>query len=347
MLARILSRRLAAYAAIGMVAIALVVSVLLPIWQQKTSFVDDWIRFNYTGYENKTGWPEFHSLMTRINKLPPGRVMWEPSPDQSKFGSAVALHSIPYWTSHPTMEGIYFESSITTPFHFLMASELAQRPSNPIPGLPYHSFDIDRGITHMQLLGIRYYITYSDIARNAARASNRLAPLGDVGEFSIFRVAPAPEVVVPKFRPVVLDGPWVDTNVKWFSHISDLEVPLVREGPSSWAHSSLDTPLPQTPLAHGGEVIASHSTDNKISFTTNAIGEPHWIKTSYFPNWKADGALGPFMASPSMMMVIPTQAHVTLKYGRTWAEWTGSALTLLTLIGLAIPAVRRRALALW
>jgi hypothetical protein len=48
-----------------------------------------------------------------------------------------------------------------------------------------------------------------------------------------------------------------------------------------------------------------------------------------------------------MMMVIPTQAHVTLKYQRTWAEWTGSTLTLISLIALAIPPVRRRALALW
>jgi hypothetical protein len=48
-----------------------------------------------------------------------------------------------------------------------------------------------------------------------------------------------------------------------------------------------------------------------------------------------------------MMMVIPTQAHVTLKYQRTWVEWTGSTLTLLTLIGLAVPPVRRRAVAMW
>jgi hypothetical protein len=348
MLGRYLSRRRAAVVAVVLVAGALGVGVTLPIWQQKTSFVDDWIRYNYTGYESRAKWPEFHALMQRISQLPPGRVMWEPSPDQEKFGSAVALQSIPYWTGRPTMEGIYFESSITTPFHFLLASEVAQRPSDPIPGLPYHAFDMHRGITHMQLLGIRYYISYTTLARKAAEASKQLTPVATVGEFTIFRVASAPEVVVPRFRPVVLDAPWVDTNIKWFSHTSDLAVPLVRSGPVAWAHvSSLRAPLPRVPLAHGGEAIPSRTTDDEISFTTDRIGEPTWIKTSYFPNWKAEGALGPFLASPSMMMVIPTQAHVTLKYQRTWAEWTGSTLTLISLIGLAIPPVRRRALALW
>jgi 6-pyruvoyl-tetrahydropterin synthase related domain len=348
MLGRLFSRRGAALTATALLAAALIVGVALPIWRQKASFVDDWIKYNYTGYESRPAWPEFRSLMQRVSQLPPGRVMWEPSPDQEKFGSAVALQSLPYWTGRPTMEGIYFESSITTPFHFLTASEVAQRPSNPIPGLPYHAFDLNRGITHMQLMGIRYYITYSALARRAAESSRLLTPMGKVGEFSIFRIPAAPEVVIPPFRPVVLDSPWVESNLKWFSNMSNLEVPLVRDGPSTWAHrSSLRAPLPRVPLAHGGEAISAHTSDDEISFTTDAIGEPTWIKTSYFPNWKAEGALGPYLASPSMMMVIPTQAHVTLKYERTWVEWTGSTLTLLTFIGLALPPIRRRAVALW
>ena len=81
--------------------------------------------------------------------------------------------------------------------------------------------------------------------------------------------------------------------------------------------------------------------DDEIAFTTSAVGRPHWIKTSYFPNWRVEGAEGPFLASPSMMMVVPTRRDVRLHYERTWAEWSGLALTLGALAALAWGKPRR------
>jgi hypothetical protein len=66
----------------------------------------------------------------------------------------------------------------------------------------------------------------------------------------------------------------------------------------------------------------------KIEFTTTAIGVPHLIKVSYFPNWKAIGAEGPYLVSPSLMMVIPTQSKVTVYYGMTYANRIGVALSI-------------------
>jgi uncharacterized membrane protein len=43
------------------------------------------------------------------------------------------------------------------------------------------------------------------------------------------------------------------------------------------------------------------------------------IKISYFPGWRAKGAKGPYLISPSFMMVIPFQNEVTLEYSyNTW-----------------------------
>jgi uncharacterized membrane protein len=64
------------------------------------------------------------------------------------------------------------------------------------------------------------------------------------------------------------------------------------------------------------------------------VGVPHLIKVSYFPNWKAEGADGPWRASPSLMVVVPTQPDVTLEFGRTWAEWGGLSLTALGVLAL-------------
>jgi len=58
------------------------------------------------------------------------------------------------------------------------------------------------------------------------------------------------------------------------------------------------------------------------------------VKVSYFPNWRVEGAEGPYRAAPSLMVVVPTSNEVVLEFRNTWAENLGMAITLLTLVGL-------------
>ena len=51
------------------------------------------------------------------------------------------------------------------------------------------------------------------------------------------------------------------------------------------------------------------------------------VKTSYFPNWNAVGADGPYRVSPNFMVVVPTDTEVTLTYGRSAVEWLGFLMT--------------------
>lgn len=326
---------------VGAVAAATVGAVLN---DRDASPVDDWIRHNYAGYEGQDAFPTFAALLERIEQLPPGRIMWEPSPELGELGTPVAPMTIPYWTGHPVMEGIYYESSITTPFHFVMASELAHQPSNPIPSLPYEELDMERGLQHMRLFDISYFLTVSEQARQAAAQTPGLRRLTDVDRFSLFAIDPPGHVVVPEYEPVVLSaGDWIDENLEWFAHLDGLQVPLVREGPDDWQRiPAFTSPLPRRPVSGGGRSLPADVGHDEITFTTDAIGEPHWVKTSYFPNWRAEGALGPYLASPSMMMVVPTQPDVRLSYGRTWAEWAGLAATLSALLLVARAVVRGR-----
>ncbi len=75
--------------------------------------------------------------MAELDRLPDGRVQWEANSDLNQYGTPMSPMLIPYWTegSHQSMEGLYFESSLTTPFHFINHSEMSFQPSNPIPGL--------------------------------------------------------------------------------------------------------------------------------------------------------------------------------------------------------------------
>ena len=60
--------------------------------------------------------------------------------------------------------------------------------------------------------------------------------------------------------------------------------------------------------------------DDRISFDVDQIGQPVLVKTSYFPNWEVSGAEGPYRVTPNLMVVVPTDTHVSLHYGWTPVE---------------------------
>ena len=95
-------------------------------------------------------------------------------------------------------------------------------------------------------------------------------------------------------------------------------------------------------FAESGVVTDVVAEDHRISFTTTAVGVPHLVKVSHFPNWTAEGADGPYRAAPSLMVVVPTSEQVVLEFKNTNAENLGMALTLTAAVGLGVYAYQRR-----
>ncbi len=77
----------------------------------------------------------------------------------------------------------------------------------------------------------------------------------------------------------------------------------------------------------------STGTDS-ISFDVSEPGTPILVKTSYFPNWQASGADGPWRVTPNLMVVVPTSNHVELHYGYTKVDILGYGVSLLGVVGL-------------
>ena len=300
---------------------------------------DEWVERNYAGYEAAPNHSTFGELMETLDGLPEGRVAFERAPILTTFGSSLADMSTPYWTKQSSLVGIYLESSLTTRFSLMTEAEIGNDGLGRSPDIQLPSFDMSSGVAHLELLDVRYLVTASDRATSAAREVG-LSELAEGGELTIFEIASPGRVVVPTYEPVVLEEQdWLDANVEWFARGDDLQIPLVREGPDDWTRVRAGgDPLPRSPLAHGGNSYEVQVSDGEMSFWTDAVGEPHWIKTSYFPNWQVDGAEGPFLASPSMMMVIPTRPLVRLHYERTWVEWLGISASLLGVIGTLVLA---------
>ena len=147
--------------------------------------ITGWAAWNYSGYEHKPAWPQYRAVIDGMDAVAAehgaGRALWEPSsgsPDAiNSYGTSLALELLPYFTDGRvgSMEGIYFESSATTSYHFLTVAECSRFPSNPVRGLEYGnlSSDFDLCVRHLRDLGVRYLMLWTDDAIRKADRTDR------------------------------------------------------------------------------------------------------------------------------------------------------------------------------
>jgi hypothetical protein len=335
--------------AVPVMAIALAAAVLA----LSSSTPNGWIKWNYSGYEGKEKWPQYQQINEYIKTLGQGRVMVEHNQKIDEFGTPRAFEIIPYWTNMQTMEGTLMEASFTAPFHFINQAELSKQASNAIIGVDYPSLNVANGITHMQLMNIEYFLSCTEEVTAAAKADSRAQLLATFGDYNIFRIAGTTGYAeVMQNQPVKIDIPqadWRDMAVKWYENMDDLDTPIIWDNGdkalSDFATITADQADSPPQVAYNGtetgHVVSEQLDNEKFTFDVDqaAVGKPVWIKISYFPNWHVSGASGPYLASPSFMMVIPTQTHVVMTYGRTRANTIGQTLEIigwLILAGLSV-----------
>ena len=329
--------------------------------------VSSWAAWNYSGYQGKPAYPEYKAVIDTMASVGKrygcGRAMWEYSSTLNRFGTPMALMLLPYWTNNciGSQEGLFFEASATVPFHFLIQAEVSETPSNPQVGLPYGPTNVALGVQHLQLLGVRYFMTSSTQVTQQANADPQLTKVASTGPWpavggatspttwSVYLIHDAPAVVGLTHLPVVVPGiddsstTWKNANVAWFEDPMRWDVPLAASGPRSWPIGTATTS--NSPTVKNPAVITHVDVQNSsVSFNSSQIGKPVLVRESYYPRWHANGATGPYRVSPNFMVVIPTAHHVELSYGSDPTQFWGVLLTLVAIVGLVIGLIvsRRR-----
>jgi 6-pyruvoyl-tetrahydropterin synthase related domain len=263
-----------------------------------------WAAYNFTGYQGVPGWSsydkdwaEYHAVIQMMAQAGAvhgcGQAMWEYDPSETNFGTTESLMLLPYWTDNciGSMEGLLFESSATTPYHFLNQSELSLRPSDPMVGLPYGlsgSPNVVLGLRHLQLLGVRYFLAYSPAIVAAAIRSHLVTPLATSGPWTWTKTAPttrrtwhlflvraAPVVSGLDALPNVVQGlsssdAWLHANVAWWLHPSRWGVYLAAAGPSTWPR--LDSPCPPHPAGAPGTTTTTVAGEAKGPAPSSCAG---------------------------------------------------------------------------
>ncbi len=338
-----------------------------------------WVSHNFRGYEGTGAYGEYSLMVATMDQVGSefgcGRALWEyESARLGSYGTPMAPMLLPHWTGGciGSMEGLYFEASATTPYHFLLQSELSAAPSRAQRDLPYSALDAARGAGHLRDLGVQYYMAFSEEAVRQGRAETSFTEIATAGPWVVFLVSDADLVVPLDHLPVVFDGAdaggedWLVPTVAWWE--ADDAPLLAADGPESWPRTSLadleeaSPVLAEVTSSDAGRVaemreIAAVLPDvldresvipvvvsdvqagtDSISFSVDEPGSPVLVRTSYFPNWNVSGADGPYRVAPNLMVVVPSQTEVELTYGRSSVEIVSILLTLAGLMGLAVVA---------
>jgi hypothetical protein len=324
---------------------------------------ESWYRFNNKGYEMTSGYPEFIRLNRHLktvyekkglDPLNAPRVAYEKSDQYGRYGGDRVFESLPFFSGRQTLEGIHYASSLASPFMAFIQTEFSKEVKTPKPQI-LSKINPEALPAHFDLYNISQLVVVTDTLKRALSDSTQFEKEAQFGKIWLFRYigCSGRYVDIPKVQPVVYTGSrWVDDFFAWYKDSRRSDVLLV---PERYVKDKADRatlseitenvfdldPFRSKELNRDGLQINSHMEHLQIRFTTNKVGIPHLIKVSYFPNWSAEGANGVYPVSPHLMLVIPREKTVILKYGNSWFEIVGIIITAGGIIILLIVGVFR------
>lgn len=343
---------------------------------------DGWTRYNWTGYEGRPAYPAYHDVVQTMDEIGAsngcGRALWENNSANSEYGTTMSLMLLPHWTDGciGSMEGLFFEATASTNYHFITAAAVSESSSNPVRQLRYTNNNGDVGVQHMRDLGVRYLMVRTDAAKAEAATTVGLDFVASSGTWDIYEVANSHIVEPLLYEPVVVEhadgiarykpGDDRERNLElgtsWFQRRSDWPTVPVDEGPDEWQRIVAEVveservdpfddqrrkvdyvapvePIVPTPLP-AITVSDVEIEQQSLRFSVDQIGVPVIVKVSYFPNWEVSGAEGPYRAGANHMIVVPTSTEVELTYdARAALDWF---FYLLTAVGIGLCVFWRR-----
>ncbi len=318
--------------------------------------IKSWVIWNYTGFENKTLWPVFSS----INKYLTGtasdpRVVYEHSPDHNAIGTTRAFESIPLFTGRSTLEGIYMQSTITSPFVFYIQSEISKEISCPLPDYGCSTLNLKHGIKHLKMFNVRDFIVRSDTVKREIKKYPEFVLKESFGPYEVYELTTNENRYVTPliYEPILFKADdWKRDAYRWFKNedINDVHMVFTKKieerDLKRFKYVKKDGDLgslPKVPINFSC-YVKEEIEEEEVLINTSCIGIPLLIKISYHPDWKVEGAEKIYSISPSFMLVYPERTNVRLKFSKRPIGYLGDyfTLTALFLFIINIPPVRRR-----
>jgi len=327
------------WAVVGMVAIPTYVQggfpklelpfgVTIPRFYAGVTFIPDWIRWNYSGFEAKGTWGTFKAINDKLRGTHADpRVVYEHSMEHEPLGTVRAFENLPLFSGRSTLEGLYMQASPTAPFVFYTQSEISKEQSCPFPDYGCSRLNLDRGVQHLRMFNVSQFIVKSAVVKQAAAVHPELTREAAIGQYEIYRVrGNADRYAVPlaaKPALVLTDG-WKEVAYRWFKKATGEEtLPVFAESASAEERALFGAvvegelpaePLPRVPLGPLPE-LRERIDDQRITIENARPGHPLLVRVSYHPRWQATTGEKVWLAAPSFMLVFPKGERVELVFG--------------------------------
>lgn len=333
--------------------IPLIVLFLVIYWvKNNVTYIPGWIKWNYEGYEAKPLWPDYEKANDFLSEHKIGRVAFEYDPDKynSGLGSSRATETIPIFSGRPITEGTHFQSAFSGPYIYNAHCEYSNGCSclfgQISGGCP--SFNIELGTKHLELFNVKHFFVSSDKVKNLLKDMPEYERIYGPGTFEVWELKTheGKYVVLPEYEPVLVEtDDWRGLSYEWFRNEDLIDVPVVfvknmkevSDNDLKKFRTILNKPenlneLPKIKIESNCTIQEDIKTE-EINIRTSCIDRPLWIKISYFPNWKVEGADKIYLVSPSFMMIFPSRENVRIYYGTTISDSIG---LICSIIGILI-----------
>jgi len=322
--------------------------VLIVFWVRlNTSYIDKWVKWNYQGLEASPAFFEYKAIFDYLKENNDGgRVAYEHSPIHERAGTMRIFELMKMFTGRDTLEGLYMQSSITSPYAFYIQAEISKEPSAPFSQYPVDGMNLKKASKHLSMFAVTHVVVVSEEVKRKMREMKDDYRLEKrIGDMEIYRVLPTVDRIVAPchFEPNLFTGKdWKKAFYEWFRREETLHIPLLfgkDDGRIRLKAKDLDE-IKEVPLCVDPYTIKVKVYPERIDFETTLIGHPHIVRVSYHPFWKVYGAKTIYLCAPSFILLIPETNQVSLVFEENIVHYAGWAFSFSSLILLLTYALR-------
>lgn len=327
------------------------------------NLVPIWAKHNFLGFENAPNGKAGQELIEYLRNVPPhGRIAYDLNPFNESLGSTRFFEALPALTDHPIIEGGIVNSALGSLSAYVVQGEMSEHTAGAPLLVQPQSFDPEKGLAHLELLGVRRFIAHSKSTINALDSSFGIWQKERViggGKWIIYKHRRESNGLVRKwnipinfyvsdnFQKDSLEWMYVGAAVREpFALLKSDVVQSTLTGVDSRLEELRDHPTPVGDwISDLSDDIPSNIIKNgsryEIHFKAKELNSPYIVAMSYFPNWKVKGADGPYFVTPGFMVVYPTQEDVCVYYGYSIANIIGYVISIIGCTILVIVLVIR------